>query len=253
MIRLSWTIGAFVVLGCQDDAEPTAMGTEGTTSATDDGTTAGSPTTASNPRPGPGSAADTSTGDDADPTSTSGPSSADASDTTTGVADSTGAAPESDCSAEELELIDLVNAYRGENGLPAIPASPSLCIVGHTHTEDLAMNAPHAEPGCNLHSWSDAGPWSACCYTDDHAQAECMWDKPAELTSYPGNGYENAAGGGGELTPQQALDLWKASPGHNAVILEQGPWADHPWGALGAGMYEGYAVLWFGDETDPRS
>jgi uncharacterized protein YkwD len=248
---MSWGMGALVVLGCQADPEPNPMDTEGTTSASGDGTADGSSTTGSSPGPGPGS--NTSADDDADPTSTAGSSSADGSDATTGDADSTGATPVSDCSAEELELIDLVNAYRGENGLPAIPASPSLCIVGHTHAEDLAVNAPHAVPGCNLHSWSDAGPWSACCYTDDHAQAQCMWNKPSELTSYPGNGYENAAGGGGELTPQQALDLWKASAGHNAVILNEGIWADTPWGALGAGVYMGYAVLWFGEEPDPRS
>lgn len=254
-----WMIGALVVLaGCQQDPETTMMDTEGSTSATDDGTGAGSgasssataSATASNS--GPGSAADTSAGDDS-PTSTSGPNSSDGTDMTADDGGSSSGMTVSDCTAEEIELIDLVNEYRGENGLPAIPASPSLCIVGHTHAEDLATNAPHSAPGCNLHSWSDVGPWTACCYTDDHAQAQCMWDKPSELTSYPGNGYENAAGGGGELTPQEALDLWKSSPGHNAVILNQGNWSDNAWGALGAGMYEGYAVLWFGEETDPRA
>ena len=56
-------------------------------------------------------------------------------------------------------------------------------------------NKPDAPPECNLHSWSDKGPWSACCYTPDHAQAQCMWDKPSELTNYPGNGYEISAAG----------------------------------------------------------
>lgn len=154
------------------------------------------------------------------------------------------------CSADAIELINLVNVYRGENGLPAIPASPSLCEVSTLHVHDLAENSPHTQPGgCNLHSWSDQGPWSACCYTPDHAQAQCMWDKPTQLTVYPGNGYENAASGVG--SPAQALELWKGSQGHNEVILNLGIWVDHPWQALGADVYQGYSVLWFGEEVDP--
>lgn len=48
-----------------------------------------------------------------------------------------------------------------------------------------------------------------------------------------------------------ALEGWKHSPGHNAVILNQDIWADHPWGAIGADIHAGYAVLWFGEEPDP--
>jgi hypothetical protein len=155
-----------------------------------------------------------------------------------------------DCSAEAIELIALVNDYRAENNLPPIPASPSLCTVATTHVHDLVDNSPHTQPGgCNLHSWSDQGSWTACCYTPDHAQAQCMWDKPGELTIYPGNGYENAASGVG--SPAQALDLWKSSPPHNEVILNLGIWASYPWQALGADVYQGYSVLWFGAEADP--
>ena len=172
-----------------------------------------------------------------------------AATTDTTSAGTTGEPPPDGCTAEAIELIALVNAYRGENGLPAIPASPSLCTVGQAHVEDLATHAPHTEPGCNLHSWSDAGPWSACCYTDDHAQAACMWNKPKEMTVYPGNGYENASAGYG--SPQEALEGWKSSPAHNEVILNKGIWKDLPWGAIGAGVNQGFAVLWFGVEGDP--
>ncbi|MCA9710335.1 MAG: hypothetical protein KDK70_31135 [Myxococcales bacterium] len=217
------------------------------------------------------SGGDTSSDDTAGDDTTAGPSSASAEDgpsptsssptddgsstgaTTSGDDDSTtGAVVPDECSAEEAELVELVNLYRAEHGLPAVPLSPSLCIVGHTHAEDLAIEQPQmAGPECNLHSWSDAGPWTPCCYTPDHAQAECMWQKPAELTSYPGFGYENSASGGGMLTPAEALDIWQNSPPHDAVILNEGTWADHPWGAVGAGMFQGYAVLWFGEEPDP--
>jgi uncharacterized protein YkwD len=192
----------------------------------------------------------TSTGEStSDSTSTSDASTSDASTSDASTSDATTGGAEG-CSADALALIDLVNAYRGDNGLPAIPASTSLCTVATAHVHDLADNMPHVQPGgCNLHSWSDQGAWSPCCYTPDHAQAMCMWVKPSELTSYAGYGYENAAAGVG--SPEQALSLWQSSPGHNEVILNQGIWADLPWGALGADIHQGFAVLWFGAEADP--
>ena len=103
---------------------------------------------------------------------------------------------------------------------------------------------------CNLHSWSNQGMWTACCYTADHAQAQCMWDKPRELTTYPGNGYENAAFG--YATTAGAMAGWKASPGHNDVMLNLGTWTNTTWLAVGAAFQpNGYAVLWFGEVTDP--
>jgi len=152
-----------------------------------------------------------------------------------------------------VQLVNLVNDYRTDNGLAAIPYSPSMSIVGDTHVHDLHDHQPHTVGDCNLHSWSEQGSWTACCYTPDHAQAQCMWDKPSELTSYTGNGYENAAYYSAGITPQYALDMWKNSPGHNAVILNQGQWASVTWQALGAGIYQGYAVIWFGQEVDPAN
>jgi len=152
---------------------------------------------------------------------------------------------------EEMLLYKLVNEYRAENGLPAIPLSVSLTYVAQTHVKDLQNYPPTGN--CNMHSWSANGTWSACCYTPDHAQSQCMWDKPRELTKYSGNGYENAFGGSGgyEATASSALEGWKHSSGHNAVILNQGNWQPRTWNALGVGIYGGYAVLWFGEEIDP--
>jgi uncharacterized protein YkwD len=190
----------------------------------------------------------TGTGD----ASTTGTSSATATGTTTAGTTETSGGVEG-CTAEAVELIALVNAYRVEQGLAAIPASPSLCAVGQAHVVDLHEQQPHEKANCNLHSWSDAGSWSGCCYTSDHAKAECMWNKPRELTAYPGDGYENAATGSGPLTPAAALALWKGSKAHNDVILNRGIWAERPWRALGAGVHEGYAVLWFGRDDDPAA
>lgn len=187
---------------------------------------------------------------DPDPTEP-GPSSTEGESTGGNMGESTGDPAPAGCSADALTLIDLLNEYRAENGLGPIPASSSMCTVGDLHVQDLAAEAPHTVGSCNLHSWSDAGAWSGCCYTPDHAAAQCMWDKPRELTDYPGNGYENAAGGGGSLGPAEALELWKGSPGHNAVMLNEGTWANLTWNAVGVGISGGYAVLWFGEESDP--
>ena len=157
--------------------------------------------------------------------------------------------PATGCEQSATALIALVNAYRTQNGLPAIPASPSLCTVAAAHTRDLAENAPHTAPGCNLHSWSDKGHWTSCCYTPDQKQGACMWNKPRELTGYTGDGFENAFQGSSQ--PEAALASWKSSGPHNDVILNRGIWASHPWRAIGANLHGGFAMLWFGDKDDP--
>jgi len=51
-------------------------------------------------------------------------------------------------------------------------------------------------------------------------------------------------------TPRNMLRCWQGSPGHNAVILNQGVWARRPWRAMGVGIDQGFAVVWFGEEPD---
>ena len=67
------------------------------------------------------------------------------------------------------DLANVINQYRRDRGLPEIPVSPSLTRVAELHVADLAAHP--RDRGCNLHSWSEHGAWSACCYTDDLAQA----------------------------------------------------------------------------------
>lgn len=153
---------------------------------------------------------------------------------------------------EEQKLFDMINGYRKENGLSAIPHSPSLTTVAQFHVRDLHFNQPN-NGNCNLHSWSSSDKWSPCCYTSDHSQAKCMWSKPQELTSYPGYGYEIASMSTEDLDAASALDIWKDSPSHNAVIISQGKWASKPWRAMGIGIFKGYAVVWFGEEPEPSS
>ena len=151
--------------------------------------------------------------------------------------------------AEEKKLLDLINNYRRGKGLPVLMATRSMVQVAQTHAKDLAENQP-ASGACNMHSWSAKGKWSACCYTSDHAKAACMWKKPAELSSYKGNGFEISAGsGGGAIDAATALRVWQGSSGHNAVIVNGGMW-NKAWNAFGVGIYRGYAVGWFGHEAD---
>ena len=242
------SLGAVLLLMACDGGDGASAGTEawepeteGSSTGASSGATVSTASTSSSPTEPP-------TTSDPDPTTltTSGPGEDASSDGSTG-----GPASPAGCSPEALELVQLLNAYRAEHALPPIAASTSMCVVADAHVVDLFEQEPHTVGGCNLHSWSNAGAWSGCCYTSDHAAAQCMWDKPRELTDYPGNGYENAAWGGGGLGPFEALELWKSSSGHNAVMLNEGVWADITWNAVGAGFYNGYAVLWFGEETDP--
>jgi len=156
--------------------------------------------------------------------------------------------------SEEQELYRILMNYRSQLGLPSIPFSKSLTIVAQTHVRDLNDNKPD-KGRCNMHSWSSNGPWTGCCYTPDHAQANCMWSKPRELTNYKGSGYEIACGSWSSgdsdynITANEALESWKGSQGHNQVIINAGIWNDK-WNAIGIGMYKGYAVVWFGKELD---
>jgi len=166
-------------------------------------------------------------------------------------------------SNDEKTLANLINQYRIDNGLSAIPVTQSLTAVSQIHSQDLVnnFNGQPTDPNnsnCNLHSWSsnyfDGYTWDAMCYTSDHAQAQEMWDKPREITNntFTGNGYENAYWSSGNVTPEGALNGWKTSTGHNNVILNQDIWASKTWNSLGVGILGNYAVMWVSDSTDPQ-
>ena len=152
-------------------------------------------------------------------------------------------------SADEKELAKQINAYRKEKGLVEIPISKSLTFVAQTHCKDLFKYEKEIKQGCNAHSWSKHGKWTPVNYYPDHRNGQGMWDKPRELTSYKGNGYEIECDG--ISSPAEALKLWKSSPAHNAVIIQSGIWKKMDWQSMGVGMYNGFAVIWFGLETDP--
>ncbi|HLO90499.1 MAG TPA: CAP domain-containing protein [Lentimicrobium sp.] len=163
--------------------------------------------------------------------------------------------PETICLSEaEVKLASLINEYRKTKKLPAIPLSASLSYVARLHVQDLENNFKSGSR-CNLHSWSDKGNWSSCCYTDDHKRAACMWDKPRELTGYKGDGYEIAYFSNFDYASddefvEDALKGWKSSRGHNEIIINAGKWLTAEWKAMGVAVYGDYTVVWFGEISD---
>lgn len=156
-------------------------------------------------------------------------------------------------SAEEKKLYNLLMEYRAEKNLPPIPVSPALTYVAQTHARDMQAYPPNGD--CNLHSWSENGNWSPVCFTKepDEAAKKAVWNKPRELTTYPGAGYEISFWSSAGATPQAALKSWKKSDGHNAMIVHLNEWSQLTWRAVGIGIYKEYAVVWFGEEEDGES
>lgn len=165
--------------------------------------------------------------------------------------------PQDGISLAELGLYHAIMAYRASNGLPALALSKALSATAGRHVLDTRENIWAAglvlPEGTNLHSWSDAP------YYEDGRDPTAMWEAPARLgTGYAASGYEISAAGYG--SGDAALDAWKASPGHNAVLRESGGFDGIGFGAIGVGLdtspgagpYGGpVAHVWFGATADP--
>jgi uncharacterized protein YkwD len=156
--------------------------------------------------------------------------------------------------AEEQKVYELMMAYRKSKGLESIPISSKLTLVAQTHARDLMANYKFdPDNKCNPHSWSKKGKWSSCCYTNDHKQAKCMWDKPKEIAGYQSAGYEIAYYSSKGATAEEGLDGWKKSPGHNPLIINEGMWERAKWKSIGIGFFGEYGIVWFGETADEVS
>merc|ERR1712242_227852 len=95
----------------------------------------------------------------------------------------------------------------------------------------------------NLDSWYGHSKGKDCCYTSDHANAECMWDKPSEILggSYP-TGFEISHWRSPSASPTSAVDGWMNSGGHSAVALSTNGWDLHKIGCWYTGKF---ANCWF--------
>lgn len=153
--------------------------------------------------------------------------------------------------SEEKKLHDIINAYRKTKKLKPVPISSSLTQVAKLHAIDLMENYKKSDK-CNPHSWSDKGNWTSCCYTNDHKQAACMWDKPKEIAGYESPGYEIVYWHSAAATADGALKGWQQSKSHNPVVINDGMWNQVEWNAIGVAIYEQYAVVWFGEMADAK-
>lgn len=154
-------------------------------------------------------------------------------------------------SKEEKQLHEIINAYRKTKKLKAVPISASLTQVAKAHAVDLMENYKKSDK-CNPHSWSKSSKWSGCCYTNDHKQAACMWDKPKEIAGYESPGYEIVYWHSAAAQPEGALKGWQQSKSHNPIIINDGMWNQVEWKAVGVAIHEQYAVVWFGEMDDPK-
>lgn len=162
-----------------------------------------------------------------------------------------------DCECAETEeerLGRLINEYRATAGLRVVPIGIHMSTVARAHARDSAVSSSN-NGECNLHSWSgntfDGLEFSSCCYTSDHKESACMWNKPKEMTSLSGNGYEISAQGYGSV--DDALSGWKSSSGHNTVIMNEGIWAQYQWRYMGVGVSDSdtrWYHVWFYAEDD---
>lgn len=157
-------------------------------------------------------------------------------------------------SLDEKKLYDMILKYRKSKKLGSIPLSAKLCLVAQTHAHDLADHYKFdPSNACNPHSWSKNGKWSSCCYTSDHTQAKCMWDKPSEIAGYNSPGYEIAYYSSEGSSAEEALEGWKKSPAHNPLLINEGMWEKIEWKAIGIGIYKEYGVVWFGQMEDSET
>lgn len=69
------------------------------------------------------------------------------------------------------------------------------------------------------------------------------------IVIYTGYGFEIAARSSNGISPEQALEMWKSSCGHHAGMMNIGMWRQS-WSAIDIGIYQGYALVWFGHEED---
>jgi len=139
--------------------------------------------------------------------------------------------------SDEGRLLDLINAYRAENGLGALSPSPTLQTAAERHSEDMSTY------GFFSHTTQASSYYAVGSGHADRVQAE----------GYPSDSYtaENLAVD--YATPEEVLVAWQNSPGHNSALL------DGSYSAAGIGHVGAYWTLNLGSisgatqETEPET
>ena len=126
-----------------------------------------------------------------------------------------------------------MNNYRKGKGLSILQCHWALVQTAIVHTKNqINKYVPHNV--CNLHSWLSnkhlGKNGKACCYPSNHSNPKCSWKKPEEVTGWKpkrGSGYEISTWSWNSfeknsMTPDQAINSWNSSPGHNEMMAPSG-------------------------------
>ena len=121
-----------------------------------------------------------------------------------GVVDFNQSADASSYDSEELQFLQLINDYRGNNGLGALLLSDALAVAAEHHSQDMARYSFFAHNSV-VSSYYPAGyePWDR------------MADEGYDYNTYKG---ENIAVG--YETAEEAFEAWRNSPSHNHAMLD---------------------------------
>ncbi len=98
--------------------------------------------------------------------------------------------------SEERAFLTLINNYRAQNGLPALALSYTLTKSSAWKSADMGANRYFA-----------------------HDDLSRTWIQRVRACGYGANTYAGENIAAGISTAQQAFDLWRNSPGHNANML----------------------------------
>ena len=148
-------------------------------------------------------------------------------------------------------------AYRASRGLPAVPLSKALTTTAGRHVLDTRENMwaegkdRRPAPSCTAGATRPTLPTTAPAGDVERAGSVSAPGTPIPATRSPPLGSRTSA---------DALDLWIASPGHNAILTDTGTWASIGFTAIGIGLdsspgpgrYGGRVYdVWFGAAPDP--
>ena len=150
---------------------------------------------------------------------------------------------------EESALAQSINQARIAKGLPEVPLSRSLCYVADVHAKDLYFF--HKGSGnCSLHSWSDKGRWTGCCYENSKTDGRCMHNKPSELTDYSGLGFELVYWDNTANCSKNALSVWAKNESTSSMWFNNKYYEIYDWNAMGVSIFKSYVIVWFGTIHD---
>jgi len=140
---------------------------------------------------------------------------------------------------EEIRFLGLINGYRQGNGLPPLVLSDALAVASERHSEDMGRY------GFFAHDTAESSYFPAGASPPDRMKLS-GYDQPGSSTA------ENLAAG--YEAAEENFEAWRASPGHDANMLDgdqrvigiarvEVPGSEHGW----------YWTTDFGSEIDPTA